>query len=120
MDAEQKKAVARLKKMKVYKLIQVDPGRGEPAFDDWWFWVAFETDMLEDECGATLRIHVSADELITDVTNAATTATNLVNASNIVRRLLTSGQVPPEVLEDVQRAEAILTRTTAQLTGGLS
>lgn len=25
MDAEQKKAVARLKKMKVYKLIQVDP-----------------------------------------------------------------------------------------------
>lgn len=50
MDAEQKKAVARLKKMKVYKLIQVDPGRGEPTFDDWWFWVAFETDMLEDEC----------------------------------------------------------------------
>ena len=72
------------------------------------------------ECGATLRIHVSADELFTDVTNAATTATNLVNASNIVRRLLTSGQVPPEVLEDVQRAEALLTRTTAHLTGGLS
>lgn len=71
-------------------------------------------------CGAVIRIHVCADELIADVTNAATTATNLVNASNIVRRLLTSGQVPPEVLEDVQRAEAILTCTAAQLTGGLS
>lgn len=71
-------------------------------------------------CGAVMRIHVNTDELIADVTNAATTATNLVNAVNIVRRLLTSGQVPPEVLEDVQRAEALLTRTTAQLTGGLS
>ena len=70
-------------------------------------------------CGAVMRIHVNTDELIADVTNAATTATNLVNAVNIIRKLLTSGQVPPEVLEDVQETEAILTRTTARLTGGL-
>lgn len=71
-------------------------------------------------CHQAIRIVMDTDDLVSDVTNAATTATNLVNASNIVRRLLTSGQVPPEVLEDVQRAEALLTRTTAQLTGGLS
>ena len=71
------------------------------------------------ECGAPIRIHISTDELVEDVTNAATTATNLVNASNIVRRLLTSGQVPPEVLEDVQRSEALLTRATTRLVGGL-
>lgn len=69
-------------------------------------------------CGAVIRIHVSTDELVHDVTNAATTATNLVNAGNIVRRLLQSGQVPPEVLEDVQRAEAAMTAATAHLTGG--
>ena len=62
---------------------------------------------------------VNDGQRIADVTNAATTATNLVNAANIVRRLLTSGQVPPEVLEDVQETEALLTRTTARLTGGL-
>ena len=71
------------------------------------------------ECGAVIRIHVCTDDLIEDVTNAATTATNLVNASNIVRRLLTSGQVPPEVLEDVQQSEVSLTRATIRLTGGL-
>ena len=71
-------------------------------------------------CGEVVRIRIDMDALITDVTNAATTATNLVNANTIIRRLLTSGQVPPEVLEDVQRAEALLTHTTAQLTGGLS
>lgn len=71
------------------------------------------------ECGAVIRIHVCADELISDITNATTTVTNLVNANNIVRRLLTSGQVPPEVLEDIQETEAALTRATARLTGGL-
>ena len=69
-------------------------------------------------CGKPIPVHVDAGELITDVTNAATTATNLVNASNIVRDLITSGQVPPEVLEDVLEVEARLTRTTAHLTGG--
>ena len=71
------------------------------------------------ECGAVIKIHICTDELIEDISNAATTATNLVNASNIVRRLLTSGQVPPEVLEDVQRSEALLTRATTRLAGGL-
>ena len=70
-------------------------------------------------CSAAIRIQVCTDDLVEDVTNAATTATNLVNASNIVRRLLTSGQVPPEVLEDVQRSEALLTRATTRLAGGL-
>lgn len=69
-------------------------------------------------CGAPLRINVDVGDLVHDVTNAATTATNLVNAGNIVRRLLQSGQVPPEVLEDVQRAEAAMTAATAHLTGG--
>ena len=68
-------------------------------------------------CGNVLRIRLDIDDLVTDVTNAATTATNLVNANNIVRRLITSGQVPPEVLEDVIEAEARLTRCTARLTG---
>ena len=49
MDAEQRRAVARLKRMKVCKVIQTDPGRGEPSFDDWWFQVAFETDIISDE-----------------------------------------------------------------------
>ena len=70
-------------------------------------------------CGEVVRINVCTDELVEDVTNAATTATNLVNASNIVRQLLTSGQVPPEVLEDVQRTEALLMRATTRLVGGL-
>lgn len=70
-------------------------------------------------CGRTVRIHIDTDRLVEDVSNAATTATNLVNAGNIVRRLLTSGQVPPEVLEDVQETEALLTRVTAHLVGGL-
>lgn len=70
-------------------------------------------------CGAALRIDIDADHLIQDVTNIATTATNLVNASNIIRKLLQSGLVPPEVLEDVQRAEASLVTAATHLTGGM-
>lgn len=71
-------------------------------------------------CGRTIQIHIDTGELITGITNAATTATNLVNASNIIRNLITSGQIPPEVLDDVLEVEARLTRTTAHLTGGLA
>lgn len=57
MDAEQKKAVARLKKLRVYGLLSPWWSREEEAtFDDWWFLVAHETDMFEQEEESMLDI----------------------------------------------------------------
>lgn len=69
-------------------------------------------------CGRSLTINVGCDGIIEDVTNYATTAMGIVTAGNIIRQLLRSGQVPPDVLEDVQRCDAVLTAAAGHLSGG--